>query len=112
MNNKWSCPQSPNLSISFRMDFCLLLMICLRLLNPTTHVAISLTEFVRRRKRTPLTVLMIVEVSIVLYVFVGLILLCAEAPMKMVFPGFGEYAVYCENGLLLSFVYSSMIFYC
>ena len=69
MNYRWSYPQSPNLSISFRMDFCLLLMISLRLLNPTTHVTISLTEFVRRRKRTPLTVLMIVEVSIVLYVF-------------------------------------------
>ena len=48
MNYRWSCPQSPNLSIS--MDFCLLLMISLRLLNPTTHVTISLTEFVRRRK--------------------------------------------------------------
>ena len=44
-------------------------MISLHVLNPTTHVTISLTEFVRRRKRTPLTVLMIGEVSIVLYVF-------------------------------------------
>ena len=44
-------------------------MISLRLLNTTTHVTISLTEFVRIRKRTPLTVLMIGEVSTVLYVF-------------------------------------------
>ena len=95
------------------MDFCLLLMISLHLLNPTTHVTISLTEFVRRRKRTPFTVLMIGEVSIVLYVFFfELILPCVEALMKMVFPGFGEYVVYCENRLLLSFMYSGMIFYC
>ena len=94
------------------MDFCLLMMISLHLLNPTTHVTISLIEFVRRRKRTPLTVLMIREVSIVLYVFFGLILPCVEAMMKMVFPGFGEYVVYCENRLLLSVVYYGMIFYC
>ena len=55
---------------------------------------------------------MIREVSIVLYVFFGLILPCAEAMMKMVFPGFGEYVVYCENWLLLSVVYYGMICYC